>query len=157
MITIDDFLQEVLQINWFEHCKDKENKYYVIHSVFEAYDVWNEQMLKTWEPHIFTLEKMAVNQIGDTKIDEIFSNISAKIEDILWQKWSNFIFRWNLEEESSLSAEMLDMVKRDISWVYIEKVLNAQGFFNTLFKIYKDGYFPCAWIGNYPKGQAVVL
>ena len=56
-----------------------------------------------------------------------------------------------------LDNEMLDMVKRDVSLAYIEKALNVHGFFSTLLEIYKDGYFPCAWIGVYPNGQAVVL
>lgn len=41
MTTIDEFLQEVRLINWFEHSKEAENKYHVIHSIFEAYDDWN--------------------------------------------------------------------------------------------------------------------
>ena len=62
-----------------------------------------------------------------------------------------------MEEESGLENEMLDMVKHDVSWACIERILNMQGFFSALLEIYKDGYFPCAWIGVYPDGQAVVL
>ena len=157
MATIDKFLKEVRQINWFEHCKEVGSKYHVIHSIFEAYDVWNKQMLEIWEPHIFTLEKTAINQIGDAQIDEIFSVVSSEIGEVIWQKWSDFFSRWHLEGEVGLEDEMMDMVKRDVSWACIEKTLNLQGFFSTLLKIYKDGYFPCAWIGDYPAGQAVVL
>ena len=157
MATIDEFLKEVRQINWFEHCKEVGSKYHVIHSIFEAYDVWNKQMLEIWEPHIFTLEKTAINQIGDAQIDEIFSVVSSEVGDVIWRKWSDFISRWHLEGEVGLEDEMMDMVKRDVSWACIEKILNLQGFFNTLLKIYKDGYFPCAWIGDYTAGQAVVL
>ena len=56
MATIDEFLKEIHQINWFEHGKEVGSKYHVIPSIFEAYDVWNKQMLKIWEPYIFTLE-----------------------------------------------------------------------------------------------------
>jgi len=62
MATIDEFLQEVRLINWFGHNKETVGEYHVIHSIFEAYDVWNKQMLKTWEPHIFSLENMAIEQ-----------------------------------------------------------------------------------------------
>ena len=114
-------------------------------------------MLKTWEPHIFSLEDMAVKQIGNAQIDHIFSIVSSEIGDIIWKKWEHSITVQHLEEETGLENEMLDMVKRDIAWAYIEKILDVQGFFNTLLGIYKDGYFPCAWVGVYPDGQAVVL
>ena len=157
MTTIDEFLQEVRLINWFEQSKEAENKYHVIHSIFEAYDDWNAQMLKTWEPHTFSLERTAIKQIGDAQIDKVFSTVSSEIGDAIWKKWEDFTERWHLEEESGLENEMLDMVKRDVSWACIERMLNVQGFFSTLLEIYKDGYFPCAWIGTYPNGQAVVL
>lgn len=157
MATIDEFLQEVRLINWFEHSKEAVDKYHVIHSIFEAYDVWNKQMLKTWEPHIFSLENAAIEQIGDTEIDKIFLIVSSEIGDIIWEKWGNYITKWHLEEEAGLENEILDMVKRDVSWACIEKTLNVQGFFKTLLGIYKDGYLPCAWMGVYPNGQAVVL
>lgn len=157
MATIDEFLQEVRLINWFEHSKKAVDEYHVIHSIFEAYDDWNEQMLRTWEPHICSLENIAVKKLGDEQIDKVFSIVSSEIADIIWGKWVSFTTRWHLEEEGGLENEMLDMVKRDISWACIEKILNMQGFFSTLLVIYKDGYFPCAWLGVYPNGQAVVL
>lgn len=85
MTTIDEFLQEVRLINWFEHSKEAENKYHVIHSIFEAYDDWNAQMLKTWEPHTFSLERMAIKQIGDAQIDKVFSTVSSEIGDAIWK------------------------------------------------------------------------
>ena len=157
MTTIDEFLQEIRQIKWFVHSKKVVDEYHVIYSVFEAYDDWNVQMLKTWEPHICSLENIAVKKIGDKQIDKIFSIVSLEIGNRLWKEWSNFIDKEHLEEETGLEDEMLDMVKRDLSWACIEKTLNMQGFFSRLLEIYKDGYFPCAWIGDYPNGKAVVL
>ncbi len=98
-------------------------------------------MIKTWEPHICSLENIAVEKIGNE----------------IWKEWSNFTSKEHLEEENGLEDEILDMVKRDVSWACIEKLLNIQGFFSTLLEIYKDGYVPCAWIGDYPNGKAVVL
>ena len=60
MAMIDEFLQEVRSINWFQHSKKAADKYHVIHSIFEAYDDWNEQMLKTWEPYICSLENIVL-------------------------------------------------------------------------------------------------
>lgn len=157
MMMLNEFLQEVGSINWFGHSKKTLNEYHVIHSIFEAYDDWNEQMLRTLEPHICSLENIAVERISDEQIDNIFSIISAEIGDVIWKEWNDFIVRWNLEEEAGLENEILDMVKRDVAWACIEKTLNIQGFFSTLLEIYKDGYIPCAWIGDYPNGNAVVL
>lgn len=156
-MDINSFLQEIKMIKWFEHKSETAVEYHVISSIFEAYDTWNEQMLKTWEPQISLLENLAIDQIGDSQIDEIFSIVSCEIGDIIWKKWSEFITRWHLEGEMGLDNEMMDLVKSDMSWACIEKILNKHGFFSDLLEIYKNGYFPCAWIGDYPNGQAVVL
>ena len=109
---------------------------------------------KDYEDVIARIQK---KQIGDAQIDKGFSTVSSEIGDRIWEKWEDFTERWHLEEESVLENEMLDMVKRDVSWACIERILNVQGFYSALLEIYKDGYFPCAWIGVYPNGQAVVL
>lgn len=72
-------------------------------------------------------------------------------------KWSLFIDRQDLYEETGLENEMLDMVKRDLAWAFIEKYLKKDGFFSALMSIYQNGYFPCAWDGEYPDGKAIVL
>lgn len=156
-MDINEFLQEIKSIYWFDHGDELESTYYRVSSIFEAYDTWNEQMLKTWEPHITQLENMAIEQIGDLQIDEIFSMVSLEIEDIVWKKWCDFINRWHLEKETGLENEMMDMVKRDLSWACIERVLNVQGFFSKLLQVYKKGFFPCSWMGDYPSGKMVVL
>lgn len=156
-MDINDFLQEIKHINWFEHNKELNEEYHVVFSVFEAYDTWNKQMLKTWDKQIFLLENIAIEQIGNSRIDEIFSLVSSEIGNIIWQRWGEFIDKWHLEYETGLDNEMMDMVKRDMSWACIERILNKQGFFNELLKIYKTGYFPCSWLGDYPNGKAVVL
>ncbi len=157
MMDIKQFLQEIRNIDWFKNSGDPDPKYHMIFSVFEAYDTWNEQTLNIWEPNITELENKAISQIGDEAIDEIFTIISLEIGDIIWEKWCRFIKKCHLENESGLDDEMLDMVKRDISWAFIEKLLNCQGFFCRLLTIYEEGYFPCSWDGDYTDGKAVVL
>lgn len=156
-MNINDFLDEIKLINWFEYSGVPNVNYHMVLSIFEAYDDWNEQMLKVWEPSITLLENMAIEKIGDEWIDEIFTIISADLGKILWEKWGEYMARQHLEDEMGLDNEIIDMVKRDVSWAYIEKTLDVQGLFTTLFEIYKNGYFPCSWIGKYPHGQAVVL
>ncbi len=157
MMDIKQFLQEIRNIDWFKNSGEPDPKYHMIFSVFEAYDTWNEQTLNTWEPNITELENKAISRIGDEAIDEIFTIISLEIGDIIWKKWCRFIEKCHLENESGLDDEMPDMVKRDISWSFIEKLLNCQGFFCQLLTIYEEGYFPCSWDGDYPEGKAVVL
>lgn len=89
-------------------------------------------MLRIWQPNIFQLEKNACERIGEARIDEIFSLVSAKIGDTVWENWGVFLAKQGLEEEMGLSFEILDMVKRDVSWAYVERVLGIQGLF-TLF------------------------
>lgn len=64
MTTIDEFLQEVRLINWFEHSKEAENKYHVIHSIFEAYDDWNAQMLKHGSHILFRWSVRRLNKLA---------------------------------------------------------------------------------------------
>lgn len=156
MDEINEFIQGIKLINWFNH-DHSENNYYVISSVFEAYDKWNKKMLETWESHIYSLENIAIEKLGDEQIDLIFATISSEIADKIYENWNDFITENHLENEIGLENEMLDMVKRDVSWACVERVLNIQGFFTILLNIYSNGYFPCSWIGDYQNGQVVVL
>ena len=156
MDEINEFILGIKFINWFNH-NHPENNYYVISSIFEAYDKWNKKMLETWESHIYSLENIAIEKLGDEQIDLIFTTISSEIADKIYENWDDFITEKHLENEIGLENEMLDMVKRDVSWACVERVLNIQGFFTTLLNIYSNGYFPCSWIGDYPNGQVVVL
>ncbi|MCI8410511.1 MAG: hypothetical protein HFJ09_14770 [Lachnospiraceae bacterium] len=157
MTDITNFLDELRQINWFENSGMPNKKYKMVFSVFEAYDNWNEKMLAVWEPNVFMLEDIASEKIGEGQIDETFSAISSSIGTIVWEKWSEFITRQHLGQETGLDYEILDMVKRDISWACIERILNINGFFTAVFDVYKQGYFPCAWEGNYLDGYFVVM
>lgn len=42
----------------------------------------------------------------------------------IYENWDNFIAENHLENEIGLENEMLDMVKRDVSWACVERVLN---------------------------------
>jgi len=156
-MDINEFLQEAKSINWFANSGIPNAKYHMVFSVFEAYDEWNDKTLKTWEPQITLLERAAIQQIGDDAIDDIFDSVSSAIGDIIYKAWDDYVRRQRLQEETALDNEMMDFVKRDMSWAYVERTLNVKGFFAVLFEIYKEGYFPFAWIGDYPEGQAVVL
>ena len=59
MLKISDFLITVNCIDWFSNCGIPNENYYVLHSIFEAYDGWNHKMLEVWEPQISLLERQA--------------------------------------------------------------------------------------------------
>lgn len=156
-VKIDDYLAEITQIDWLKNSGSGSEKYHVIHSIFEAYDAWNEATLAVWEPQINRLEAKAQEAIGDAWIDEVFEKIAEALADPLWEKWTAFIERCDLGEECGLDNEMLDMIICDVAWAYIERVLGKPDFFAKLLEIFKEGYFPCSWDGEYPEGKAVVL
>jgi glycine/D-amino acid oxidase-like deaminating enzyme len=53
--------------------------------------------------------------------------------------------------------EIVDTVKRDISWSAIEAIIGEEGFFTEILATYRAGRWPCAWCGKCPEGQLVVL
>lgn len=157
MSEISDFIAKLNNIDWFSKCGTPTNEYKVVYSIFEAFDSYNDKHFKLWDYHITQLEHEAQNIIGDEKIDDIFSRISSATGEKLWIKWGLFTERQDLYEETGLENEILDMVKRDLSWACIEQYLQKDDFFSALMHIYQNGYFPCAWEGIYPDGKAVVL
>ncbi len=158
-VEINDYIAEITQIDWLKNSGSGSKKYHVIHSIFEAYDDWNDEMLAVWEPHINRLEAKAQETMGDAWIDEVFETVAEALtlNNLLWEKWTAFIERCDLGEECGLDNEMLDMIIRDVAWAYIELVLGKTDFFAKLLEIFKEGYFPCSWDGEYPEGKAVVL
>ena len=157
MFKINEFMNQLEKINWFENSGTTSDKYHLIYSIFEAYDDWNQKMLEVWEPNICELEKKAQKVIGDLQIDEIFELISNAVNDRLWEKYCAFVERCNLQEECGLDNEIIGFVIRDISWACIEFCMDINGFFTLLLDVYKTGYFPCSWLGTYPEGKFVVM
>lgn len=151
------FLSEVTLINWFEHCGIPNGKYHMVFSLFEAFESWGKQYIEVWEDNTYALEDIAIERIGDDKIDGVFEIVSAAIGNTIWNKLGDFVDRQHLEEERAVCSEFLDMVKRDMAWGCIERILDMPGFFTMLIEVYKDGYLPCSWMGEYPSGQVVVL
>ncbi len=155
---INAFLDEIKSVNWFERCMIPNEKYHMVFSLYEANDgIWRIKANEVWEANICPLEDIAVEKIGDNEIDEIFETISATIGDTVWNKFGEFIKRRHLDDQLAVVDELFDSVKRDMSWACVEYLMDTPGFFTTLTSIYKEGYFPCSWGGEYPSGKAVVL
>ena len=156
-MSIDNFISHINTIKWFSHCGEDINDYIIVHSIFSAYDTHNAQMLAVWEPEIFALENKAIAAITDVKIDCIFELISNTIQNALWDGYCCFIERCRLEKEAGLEREILDCVKRDISWAAIEIQIGQRGFFHDLLRIYEQGRWPCSYRGEYPRGKFIVM
>ena len=154
---IADFLEEVKAIRWFENSGRPNEKYDMVFSLYEACDGLGKQYTEAWESQIYPLENIAVKKIGDDSIDDAFETVSAAIGDTVWEKFGEFIDRQRLGNELAVCDELFDRIMRDMAWACVEKILDMPGFFTMLAEIYKEGYFPCSWNGEYPSGQAVVL
>jgi len=155
--NIDGFIARINKIKWFSRCGTAEKRYIVVTSIFEAYDSYNSKMLALWGPKISSLETQTIEIITDEKIDCIFQTVSSDIQNSLWNGYCNFIKRCKLENESGLEDEIMDCVKRDMSWAAIEIQLGQKDFFNDLLRIYEQGRWPCSYDGVYPHGKFVVM
>lgn len=153
----EKFVEEIRPIKWFENSGTLTEKYLLVRSVYDAYDNWNANYLSVWEPPTCFLEKLACEIIGDDAVDDIFETVSTALDEDIWNAWQSFRTRGGLEEENALDEEIADMVKRDLCWAAVERALNKPGFFTALLDVYRDGYFPCGWEGDYPNGRAAVM
>ena len=142
---------------WFENSGTPNEKYTLVRSVYDAYDKWNANYLSVWEPQIAALEKLACEIIGDSVIDDVFETVSSALDNDIWSAWLSFRERSGLNEENGLDEEIADMVKRDLCWAAVERALDRKEFFTALLEIYRSGYFPCGWDGEYPNGRAAVM
>lgn len=151
------FIEEITPIKWFKNSGNPCDKYLLVSSVYDAYDNWNAKYLSVWEPQIYFLEELAEKIIGNDAIDDIFETVSLALDGDIWREWQLFRERAGFNEENALDEEITDMVKRDLCWAAVEKALNITDFFTGLLDIYRSGYFPCGWEGDYPNGRAAVM
>lgn len=155
---INSFCDEVKSINWFERCGIPNEKYHMVFSLYDANDgIWGMSSHDAWELNICPLEDTAMEKIGDDAIDDAFEIVSDAIGDTVWNKFGEFIERRKLEDQLAVVDELFDAVRRDMAWACVEYLMDQPGFFTMLKDIFKEGYFPCSWDGEYPLGKAVVL
>ena len=157
MRITEKFVEEMRKVKWFENSGTPTEKYPLVRSVYAAYDDWNTNYLSNWEPQIAELEKLACDIIGNNAIDDIFDTVSIALDNDIWRTLQSFRERRGLEEENALDEELADMVKRDLCWAAVERALDRTGFFTALLEVYRNGYFPCGWDGEYPNARAAVM
>ena len=153
----EKFIEDARTIKWFENSGTPTEKYTLVRSVYDAYDKWSASYLSVWEPQIAVLEKLACERIGNGAIDDIFEKVSMALDNGIWNAWLSFRERCGLNEENGLDEEIADMVKRDLCWAAVEYAMNRTGFFTAGLDVYRNGYFPCGWDGEYPDGRVAVM
>lgn len=158
---IESFLKEIGDINWLIHAGEESGKYTVVLSFTEAWDEWNHKMLKVWGKESHSIEKFAIDSIGDDMIDLIFERVAQetgpKIAEGLVQ-FQDRLKKMGLDCDTyGLDYEIIDFIKRDVAWACIECVIGKKGFFSRALKALSEGRWPCAWDGSHPLGRFVVM
>ena len=161
---LNPFVHSLASVPWFAHAGEPYDVGVVVSDVFVGWDDWNAQMLAVWTPRSNTLERMARESIGDSEIDEIINNVSAAVDKNARQGMQDYFDRRPADSENTetntdigLWPELLETIKRDVSWAAIETVLEQPDLFTELMTHYRRGRWPCAWHGEYPSGRVVVL
>ncbi|MBU3104292.1 hypothetical protein [Clostridium gasigenes] len=158
---IDGFLKELEGIRWLKYDGEESDSYRVVNSFTEAWDGWNDKMLKVWLKESEKIEKFAIESIGDEAIDLIFSRIAEVMGPIIEEglvKFKNILENQGGDSDTyGLDYEIIEFIKRDIAWACVEKITDNIGFFNKVLGVLVEGRWACAWEGNYPAGRFVVM
>jgi hypothetical protein len=155
------FLGEVSCVDWLRHAGKASSEARAVDTVSEAFDSDKQ----VWKQHTYAVEKEALARLGDSAVDWIFDVTSAAIHQPLYDGVVAYFDTGKIREPSydeagvdaGLTSEMMDCVKRDISWAATEAAMSRPGFFSALLRHYRGGRWPCSWDGDYPAGRAVVL
>lgn len=155
------YLKEIQDICWFIHAGENSNKYTVAASFTEAWDDWNDKMMEVWCIESHNIEVAAITVMGDELIDLIFDRVAQASGPKIAEGLLSFQERledMGLDSDGyGLEYEILDFIKRDITWACIEFVIGKKGFFNEVLQVLSEGRWPCAWDGSYPEGLFVVM
>lgn len=114
-----------------------------------------------WQAQTEAIEKVALTKCSDVNIDGIFNEVTWIIDENLarFDPMVNYCGRHysdgdpvRIEIESNIAA----CVKRDLSWMMVEWLVETPGFFTHLKKWYELGRWPHGWRGRFPSGQVVL-
>lgn len=69
------------------------------------------------------------------------------------------IFSENVRSATTEFNTIFEDIVADLNNCAINRAVNGKidNFFEKLFKIYKAGYVPCGWDGDYPNGSFIAL
>ena len=159
-----ELIQSWKSIPWFSNSGKPNDQFQLVSDAVEPFDNSVYQTYELWNVQTHKIEQETLHSLSNSEIDSIFSKISSEFtEDVKRGLDAYFSNRVPTTENMKTNADMglwqeiLDTVLRDLAWALIENEIKKPGFFTNLLKIYRLGYWPCGWIGNYPKGRYVVL
>lgn len=106
-------------------------------------------------------DEYAWKDIKENEMSEVWGKFYELNDD---QKPQNLdmllkIFSENVRSATTEFNTFLEEIVADLNNCAINRAVNGKtdNFFEKLFKIYKAGYFPCGWDGDYPYGSFIAL
>jgi hypothetical protein len=153
-----EFLRSIENVDWLGSATEPSPDVVVCSDFTDAWDVWRRA--DVWAGQTHSLERRARESIGEKSIDDVFEVVSEYIRESVWQGIGRYleahVRQGNISDEG-LSYDVLEDIKRDVSWAAIEALLDEQSFFHRLLAWYRQGRWPCGWNGDFPAGSLVVL
>nr|WP_232502635.1 hypothetical protein [Bacillus velezensis] len=106
-------------------------------------------------------DEYAWKDIKENEMSEVWGKFYELNDD---QKPQNLdmllkIFSENVRSATTEFNTFLEEIVADLNNCAINRAVNGKtdNFFEKLFKIYKAGYFPWGWDGDYPYGSFIAL
>jgi hypothetical protein len=144
--TLQSFLESLEGIKWFSNAGEPSSNAIVASDAVECWDDWNQEMLAVWLPRTQALEQMARAELGDPAIDEVFSAVSAAIDQGVRQGLETYFQRRPANSDNArtgadlgLWSEIVATVKRDVSCAPVEAIIGENGFFTEILNTYRIG------------------
>jgi hypothetical protein len=153
VVSIDD-------IPWLAHCGDPDESAIVAGDLVDAWDGWNAEMIAAWLPQSKQLEINAARELGEPGVDIVFDTVSRAIDVNLTAAMEWYFenrSRDNTGADRGLWREWLDVMKRDLAWAAVERILIQPGFFTGLLRFYGAGRWPCAYEDGDTSKRIVLL
>ena len=157
---ISDFINEIKSIDWFSQVGNESSAYWVVDSIWEACDMYGEQMINVWGKNCEQIEKSALKFLKEDQIDDVFEQVSLAIGNELYAALCDLEDKIGQEtgiDQSGIEEEILDFIKRDTAWACVERLIMKEGFFNKVYNLNKSGRWACSWIGVFPDGNFIIM
>ena len=158
------FISECGAIDWFARSGSPNTQFDLVPDAVVPFDNEKYQSHELWRAQTEDLEKRALKAIADEEIDSIFSTTTGHLSGAVASGLEAYFQRREVRTENmeigadrGLWPEIQDTVLRDLCWAHVEYAIESPGFFRGLLPVYKMGYWPCGWVGEYPEGRFAVL
>ncbi|MBV7319021.1 hypothetical protein [Bacillus halotolerans] len=110
---------------------------------------------------VFGEDEYTWKDIKENEMSEVWGEIYELNDDQKPQDLDVLleVFSVNVRRVSAEFNIFFEDVVADLNNCAINRAVNGNthNFFKKLFEIYKAGYFPCGWYGDYPNGSYIAL